>query len=295
MPVLEDRKSLASRASLLRLYSRSIAEGLRIGAYRSSNRGQGIEFSGVREYLRGDDVRSIDWNVTARMGKAFVKQFEEERELVVFFVVDRSLSMTTGFSKRSRLTAASEAAALLMFAAERLDSPMGAVLFGHDIEFSCKPENGKNQAMLLLSRLDEPPESTAAGSVLSNALRGTAQILKKKSLIFVLSDFRTTGYESELARLALKHDVVAIRITDSSDLELPEIGYVPFYDTESGVQRRLPTSTTSFRRAWRDEEIARRKRWETTCTRRGVTPLILSVDEDPVIMLSRYFGAGQGK
>lgn len=295
MPVLEDRKSLSSRASLLRLYSRTIADGLKFGTYRSNSRGQGIEFSGVREYLRGDDVRAIDWNVTARMGKAFVKQFEEERDLVVFFVVDRSLSMTTGFSKRSRLTAASEAAALLMFAAERIDSPMGAVLFGSDIEFSCKPVSGKNQAMLLLSHLDEPPENMAAGSVLSNALRGTAKILKKKSLVFILSDFRTTGYEPELARLALRHDVVAIRITDSSDLELPEMGYVPFYDTESGIQRRLPTSTTSFRRVWRDEEIARRKRWETTCLRRGAVPLILSVDEDPITVLSRYFNAGQGK
>ncbi len=286
---IENKETLASRAAQLHIFARGLAEGFKNGTFRSIYRGQGIEFSGVREYMRGDDVRSIDWNVTARMGKAFVKLFEEESDVTVFFVIDRSLSMYTGSKNRTRLEAASEAAALLAFAAEQNNYPVGAVLFNQGIEYSASPASGRDRTMLLLSWLDSLSENTNRGSALANALRGTAQLLKKRSVVFVFSDFRTTGYESELGALATKHDVVAIRITDKSDTELPETGSVPFSDTESNVRMVLPTNLSAFRRAWRDDSIKRAERFKTLCLQRNVTPATLSTSEDPVTMLMRLF------
>ena len=213
--IIESRESLAIRASRLRLRARTIAGGMKTGSFRSLYRGMGVEFNGVREYLQGDDVRLIDWNVTARMGKTYVKLFEEEKELIVFFVIDRSLSMQQGAGSRSRLEAASETAALLTLAASLNNSPVGAVMFGGSVEFSCAPEAGRDCEMLILSQLDSLPKSREKGSVLSNALHGTHRLLRSRALVFVISDFRTTGYEKELARLAkelekVEKDIAAV-------------------------------------------------------------------------------------
>src|SRR5574344_1216575 len=158
--LLGSRESLVRRAALLRLTARSLADSMRSGGFRSLYRGQGIEFNGVREYLPGDDVRTIDWNVTARMDKPYVKLFEEERELPVFLVIDRSLSMNTGSAGRSRLQTACETGALLTLAAEQNQSPVGAVFFDGKIGFSCAPKSGKDRAMLLLTHFDDIPEKT---------------------------------------------------------------------------------------------------------------------------------------
>lgn len=289
MPILQNYETLAACASKLRLLSKGIADGMKTGSLKSMYRGHGIEFSGVREYFRGDDVRSIDWNVTARMGRPYVQLFDEERELILFFVIDRSLSMYTGSSEKTRLSIATEAAALLTFAAEQSSSPIGAVFFDGETSFSCEPKSGKDQAMLIISRLDDVPEKTVTGSVLTKAIRGTARMLKRRSLVFIFSDFRTTGYESELARLATKHDVVAMCITDKTDSELPEAGAIPFYDIESENKITLPTAASSFRRAWRDACDQRLERWKSVCLRRGVIPVTMSTEDDPVQVLSRFF------
>ncbi|MBO5137863.1 MAG: DUF58 domain-containing protein [Spirochaetaceae bacterium] len=288
--------SLLRRANALRLSSKIISDGIRAGAFRSVYRGRGIEFSGVREYLRGDDVRSIDWNVTARMGKTFVKQFEEDRELILFLVVDASLSMQTGSSQKSRLYSALEIAALTAFAATHTNSPVGCVVFAKDILFGVEPKASHDQVLLLLSHFDNVLKSSYAdkverntGSALGKALKGTAKMLKKRSLVLVISDFRTTGYEKPLAVLCTKHDVVAVRITDSCDLELPEIGTVPFVDAESGFVQRFPTNAASFRREWREEGRQRLERWRGICSRRGAVPLEISTDEDVAQKLQQFF------
>ena len=149
--LISDRESLLKRAALLRITTTSLASAMQSGAFRSLYRGQGIEFAGVREYLRGDDVRTIDWNVTARSAKPFVKMFNEERELQIFLIIDRSVSMQEGAKNKSRLEMATEIAALLALAAERNSSPVGAVFFSGDIEFAIQPKNSQNQTLLLLS------------------------------------------------------------------------------------------------------------------------------------------------
>ncbi len=287
--VSPDRSTLAKRAMQLRLQALSIAEGMRLGSFRSLYRGQGIEFSGVREYLRGDDIRSIDWNVTARMGKPFVKVFEEERELIIFIICDTSLSMDTGSGGCSRLQKAFETGSLIVFAAEHNSSPVGAVFFDGRISFSCAPKSGKEQTMILLSRFESRLPEPYTGSVLANALRGAGKILKKRSLVFLLSDFRTAGYEAELARLSLKHDIVAVRFTDETDTELPDVGTLSFADPESSNRQRFPLSNAVFKKAWRDASVSSVERWASLCAKRGVHTLTISTSQDSSLALLRFF------
>ena len=283
------RDGFIQRAAYLRITTRSLATALQSGAFRSLYHGQGVEFSGVREYLRGDDVRAIDWNVTARTAKPFVKIFEEERELQIFLIVDRSLSMYSGTKGRSRLETASETAALLTLAAEHNGNAVGAVLFGNRIEFSCKPKSGQTQTMFLLSKFDEYPEQVSKGSVLENAITGAGRLLRKRSLVFVISDFRVKGWEDSFAYLAERHDVVAVRITDPSDSVLPEMGSVVFEDPEKQVKRIFPTSSRLFRSQWKEEGLMRAKRWQDACIRHGGVPLVISTSDDPLIELSSFF------
>jgi uncharacterized protein (DUF58 family) len=285
----DDRARLVRRASLLRLTAAALAQNIRGGGFKSLYRGHGIEFSGVREYFTGDDVRSIDWNVTARMARPFVKMYEEERELQIFLIVDRSLSMQTGVQGKSRLETAAEAAALLTLAAEQNASPVGAVLFDGALSFSCAPETGRDHSMLILSHLDRMNEQPVRGSVLGNALTGAERLLRHRSLIFVISDFRAAGWELPFARLAGHHDVVAVRITDPADSELPDVGTIPFADPETGDRVVLPTSSSVFARAWFDDNRRRLEKWTQICIKRGGYPVLLSVTEDPVAVLSRFF------
>lgn len=285
----KNRLRLVRRAQMLRLASAALAENMRNGGFKSLYRGHGIEFSGVRDYLLGDDIRSIDWNVTARMGRPFVKQFEEERELQVFFVIDRSLSMQAGATRMLRSSVATEAVALLVLAAEQNNSPIGAVFFDGAIQFSCAPKAGKERTMLILSRLEKDEKKHVRGSVLNNAIKGAEKLLKKRSLVFVVSDFRTAGWETSFAQLAEKNDVVALRITDPLDRDLPSIGTIPFCDPETNEQRVLPTSSKSFARAWFDDCRRRVDRWHEECLRHGGYPVQLSTEEDPLIVLSRFF------
>lgn len=287
--LIDNRESLIQKAAYLRITTRSLASALQSGTFRSLFRGQGIEFSGVREYLRGDDVRAIDWNVTARNGKPFVKVFEEERELQIFLIVDRSLSMMSGSKGRTRLETATEIAALLTLSAEHNGNPVGAVLFGDDLEFAIEPKCGQNQTMLLLTRLDEPPKALSGGSVLANALAGAGKILHKRSLIFVISDFRVNDWETPFVYLANRHDVVAVRISDKMDVNLPEVGTVMFRDHEQGIKKLFPTNSKMFRSQWKEDGLMRAKRWKDTCIRRGGVPLSVSTADDTLQTLTSFF------
>ncbi len=286
--LISDRESLLKRAAMLRITTMSLASAMQNGAFRSLYRGQGIEFAGVREYLRGDDVRTIDWNVTARSAKPFVKMFNEERELQIFLIVDRSISMQEGAKSKTRLESATEIAALLTLSAERNSNPVGAALFSGDIEFAIQPKTSQNQTLLLLSRLDEPPKRSK-GTALAASLNAAGKLLRKRSLVFVLSDFRVGGWEDAFARLAARHDVVAVRITDSVDSSLPEIGSVMVRDPESGIRRLFPTMSKTFRSEWREDAAMRSKRWTDSVLRRGGIPLAISTSEDTLSALLAFF------
>jgi len=281
-----DSSRVSERARYLKLAALSLAEGMRAGSFKSAFRGRGVDFDGVREYERGDDIRSIDWNVTARMGKPFVKLWREERELVVFVVLDLSLSMHAG--SRSRRDQAVEAAALIAFAAEQTSSPLGSVVFDGAVGPVFKPRVGKDQVLAVVSSFDHfaPRER---GSALASALAGAARALRNRSLVVAISDFRVDGYEKELGILARKHDVLAVRVVSPTDEALPDAGYLPFRDPETGVAVSYPTSSRAFREAWAREHREGIHRWEHLAARRGVANLVLSTEDDAALVLTRFF------
>lgn len=288
-----DSDSLVKKASFLRIQARSVAESMKSGNFRSLYRGQGIEFSGVRDYIRGDDIRSIDWNVTARMGRPYVKIFEEERELQILIILDTSASMLLdcGSKQPNKYTAGANVAALIALASEMNGCSVGAVLFDGRIHFSCKPQTGKEQTMLILTRLDKLPENKTTGSVLANALIGADKILRKRSLVFVLSDFRSANWENPLIQLAQKNDVVAFRITDEFDRALPSVGSVVFKDVESDLKMVLPTSSSKLKEEWKNRNESMQWRWQETCVKHGIMPYLMNVSDDPLQVLSAVFEA----
>lgn len=285
---------LSKRASLLRIKAAPLAENLRSGGFKSVFRGQGIEFSDVREYFPGDNVRSIDWNVTARMGKPFIKQYEEDRELNVFLILDCSESMMQGTGGKSRLSQGLETSALLLLAAEQNAGAVGAVFFDGEIKFSCPPKSGEKNAMMILSKLEKLEngvfdDERVSGSVLPNAIAGAAKILKRRSLVFVISDFRAAKWQDDFARLSQKHDVVAVKITDKSDFELPETGTISFFDIESGKRAFFPTSSKKFKQSWFEDNRRRNDRWQDFCKKHGAFPLAVSTGEDAAFALTKFF------
>ncbi|MCR5606060.1 MAG: DUF58 domain-containing protein [Treponema sp.] len=287
----DDYEQLYRRAKKMRINAKSLINTMQMGAFQSLYYGHGVEFSGVREYLLGDDVRAIDWNVTARIGRPYVKLYLEDRELQFFLIIDRSLSMRTGSGGKSKLDCANETGELISLVAEQSSSPLGAVFFSNEIEFACAPKIGKKHVQFVLTQFENINEKVKAGSILINALTGSVKLLKKRSLVFVISDFRIDGWKDSLAYLALRHDVIAVRINDSLDSELPDTGSIPFMDRESGKHKIFPTSSGLFRRAWRDADTQRRKEWKSACLRCGCMPLEISTSEDPAIVLSNFFTA----
>ena len=288
---LANNESLIKKALYLRLMAEDIAEGMKSGNFRSLYRGQGIEFAGVRDYIRGDDIRSIDWNVTVRMGRPYIKIFEEERELQIFLITDSSLSMQleTNSGRRTKYASAAETAALVTIAAEINACPTGAVFFDGAIHFSCEPSLGKETTMQILNHLDRLPASPTPGSVLPNAISAAAKVLRKRTLVFVLSDFRCSGWEKPLISLAQKNDVIAINIHDASDEELPSLGTVTFKDMESGLKMTLPSSSPSFQKEWRSYNEMNQNRWQDFCLKHGIMPVVLDTKTEPVQILNQIF------
>ena len=287
----KNQENLLKKASYLRLAAINLAEGMKSGNFRSLYKGQGIEFSGVRDYIRGDDVRSIDWNVTARMGTPYVKIFEEDRELQIFMIIDSSFSMRLkgDGEKLTKYDTVVQLASLLTLAAEINGCPIGSVFFDGEIYFSCKPQGGRERTMLLLSKLNKKLEKGVRGSVLENAITGAGKLLNKRSLVFVLSDFRNGDYQKPLIRLAQKNDVVAIKINNKMDTQLPLVGAAKFLDVESGYTERLPSSSAAFQKSWKDYFEKINYTWRETCTKHGIMPVMMSVNDDALQVLSSVF------
>ena len=259
---------------LLELRTRGLVNSLFTGEYRSVFKGQGMEFSEVREYQPGDEVRSIDWNVTARMRKPYVKRYIEERELTVMLAVDLSGSERFGTRTRFKSELASELAAVLAMSAIRNNDRVGAVLFTDRIEHVVPPRKGRRHALRLMRDL-LAFEPAGRGTDLAGALEYAGKMLTHKAIIFVVSDFQATDLEQPLKLLAQRHDVVAVTVDDPSEQELPDIGQARFVDPETGLTIDVDTSDEQVRARFAEavaEELSARKR----LLRR------LAIDEVPV-------------
>jgi uncharacterized protein (DUF58 family) len=250
------------QVKLLELRTRGLVNSLFTGEYRSVFKGQGMEFSEVREYQPGDEVRSIDWNVTARMRKPYVKRYIEERELTVMLAVDLSGSERFGTRTRFKSELASELAAVLAMSAIRNNDRVGAVLFTDRIEHVVPPRKGRRHALRLMRDL-LAFEPVGVGTDLDAALEYAGKMLAHKAVIFVVSDFQAPDLEPSLKLLAQRHDVIAVTVDDPSETALPDIGLARFVDPETGQTLDVDTSDPAvrggFAAAVADETSARRR------------------------------------
>ena len=229
----------------IELRARRLVNTLFSGEYRSVFRGQGIEFAEVRDYQHGDDFRSIDWNVTARMGSPYVKTFEEERELTLLLVVDRSGSVEFG-RPSTKSEVAMEVAAVLALAAARQNDRVGAVVFSSGIDHVVSPGKGRRHALRVIrDLLAFAPQNR--GTNIKAALAYVARLLRHRSIVVVLSDFRAHGWDEQLGRLASRHEVVAITVDDAREAQLPEAGWIELQDAESGRRSLVDTSSRETR------------------------------------------------
>jgi uncharacterized protein (DUF58 family) len=282
-----DRSELLGRISTFPLLAGVLAEELLSGDYRSIFKGQGIEFDEVRRYEQGDDVRSIDRNVSARFGTPYVKMYREERELTVALALDCSASMHTGVGP-SRYEQGVLAAALVAFSAERAGQRVGGVFFDREIRRIFPPRKGRFHVMALLSgALGLPPGRK--GSELGKALGGLGRLLKRRSLVVLISDFHSLAWELELGDLARRHDVIALRVRDPLDRELPPLGLLSLADPETGALVQAPTDSPAFREAWGEWQGERSRLWESICRRSGAACFELSTGEDAASALIRFF------
>ena len=236
----------------IEITTRHLVRDIVAGEYSSAFRGRGVEFAEVREYQPGDDVRTIDWNVTARLGSAYVKRYLEERELSVLFVVDMSASGGFGSRVRTKGQLGAEVAAVLALAAARNNDRVGALFFTDRVEYHLPPAKGRRHVLRLISDV-LAFEPTGTGTDLGAALAELETTLRRRAIIFVLSDFMAAGYEAVLGRLSRRHDLVALQLIDPRERELPAVGLVTLWDPESAAWRRVDTDDPALR-----EHFARR-------------------------------------
>ena len=282
---------LARDARRIKVAAERVAAALAAGGYRSAFRGQGVEFDEVREYHDGDDVRTIDWNVTSRLGgaaspayasAAYSKVFREERELAILLLVDRSASMLAGSVEKRDLSV--WVAAILALSAQFSDDRIGACLFSDRIESWVAPARGRTRVLRLVNDLLRA-RPAGRGSDLALALRTVAANLQRRSVCIILSDFKTDGYRHELRAAARAHDVIAVRIAEPLDRALPAGAAVELVDPETGLRRFGVAG--EYRRFW-DRHV---QAWRTHCREAGVEVLEIGTGEDAAASLARFFAA----
>ncbi len=248
---------LLKKVRQVEIKTRGMVNHVFSGEYHSVFKGRGMEFSEVREYQFGDDIRQIDWNVTARNNKPFVKIFEEERELTVMLLVDVSGSGQFGTVSAMKTEIAAEICAVLAFSAIRNNDKVGLILFSDTIEKFISPKKGKSHILRIVrDLLSHEPEGT--GTDISGALEYLNHVIKKRSIAFVMSDFIDKDYDNALRIVSKRHDVIAVTMNDPRERELPEIGLIKMKDAESGEERWIDTSNSlvqkAFRKYWLEHE-----------------------------------------
>ncbi len=246
-----DTTELLKKVRKIEIKTRSISKHLFTGEYHSTFKGRGMSFSEVRPYQYGDDIRNIDWNVTARQHEPFVKIFEEERELTLMLMVDMSPSSYFGTYQQLKKEWATEICAVLAFSAISNNDKVGLILFSDQIELFIPPKKGKQHILRILRELINA-EPRGKGTRVADALQFFNNILKKRSIAFILSDFWDRDYELPLRILANKHDLIGIQLYDQMEEQLPDIGFIQSYDLETGQMQWIDTSSSSLRNEYQE-------------------------------------------
>ncbi len=283
-----DTKELLKKVRKIEIKTRRLSNHIFGGEYHSTFKGRGMTFSEVRQYQYGDDIRAIDWNVTARYNEPYVKVFEEERELTMMLVVDISGSEFFGTSEQFKKDTVTEIAATLAFSAIQNNDKVGLILFSDQVELYIPPKKGKSHVLRIIRELIEfQPKSRQTN--ISEALKFLSNIMKKKAIVFMLSDFMDDDYERTLKIVGNKHDVTGIRIYDKHDEEIPNLGMVRMLDAETGKTHLVNTSAKSVRTHYKANALRLAAYFENTFTKSGAGTISTRVDESYVRKLLGYF------
>lgn len=285
-----DLTEVLKKIRKIEIFTKRMVNDLFSGEYHSVFKGRGMEFDEVREYQTGDDVRAIDWNVTARMGAPYIKRFVEERELIVLFLLDVSASGLFGTHAKTKIDTAAEICALLAFSAIQNNDKVGAIIFSDRVEQYIPPDKGRRHVLHVIRNLlfFEP---TGTGTNISIALDYLLRVVKRRAIVFVLSDFVSGDFSKPLAMAANKFDLVAIRIRDNRETDLGQARLVRLWDQETGTERVVDLGHTKSRERFSRLVSAEDQRLKTLFRRHGIDSIDIATADDYARPLSVFFRA----
>ena len=281
-------REILKQVRRVEIATRGLVNDVFSGEYHSVFKGRGMNFAEVREYQHGDDIRAIDWNVTARTGAPFIKVFDEERELTVMLVVDVSASGDFGSRSRMKGEVAVEICAVLAFSATRNNDKVGLIIFSDRIEKFVPPRKGRRHVLRVLRELlyFEPE---GRGTDIAGALQYLARVVRRRAVVFVVSDFLADGYEKALAVAGRRHDTVAIRMSDPREHQLPAVGYLELEDAETGEHVTVDVSDPAFRAAFESDVAEKLTARERQFRKTRVDVVEITTDHPYAERLMRFF------
>jgi uncharacterized protein (DUF58 family) len=291
-------KELTKKIRYIQIYTSKAVNDVLAGEYHSVFKGQGMEFDEVRAYQPGDDIKTIDWNVTARTGLPYVKRYVEEREITVFFLVDLSASGFFGSLEKLKNEIAAEFCALLAFSAIKNNDKVGLIVFTDTIELFIPPAKGTSHVLRLIRELlffGPGKKRVRTGTDIALALDYLGRVLHKRGVVFLVSDFLDKDFEKTLGVLARRHDLIAVTVADPRECALPDVGLMEIQDAETGAQVLVDTGDKEVRRRY--EELARKKNDKLASLFKGtgVDHIELYTDRDYVLDLVKFFRKRMGK
>lgn len=281
-------EELAKKIRILQITTRKVVNDVLAGEYGSVFRGRGMEFDEVREYMPGDEIRTIDWNVTARTGTPYVKRFVEERELTVIFVVDLSASGAFGSVRKLKNEVAAEFCSLLAFSAVKNNDKVGLIVFTDQIEMYIPPKKGTQHVLRVIRELLNFKPRQASTDI-EGALDFLGKVTKKRSVVFLVSDFQAEGFEKPMRVIGKRHDLIAVTVVDPREVSLPNVGLVELEDAETGEIVLVDTGSAGIRKRY--ERLGREQsaRFRELFSSMGVDQIEVMTDRDYVPNLVRFF------
>ncbi|KAA5534027.1 DUF58 domain-containing protein [Paenimyroides baculatum] len=285
-----ETKDILQKVRKIEIKTRRLSDHIFSGEYHTSFKGKGMSFAEVRQYQYGDDIRAIDWNVTARYSEPYVKVFEEERELTLMLMIDVSGSQDFGSTNDFKRDIVTEIAATLAFSATTNNDKIGLILFSDQIELFIPPKKGKSHILRIIRELiNFQPKSNQTN--IGQAFEYLSKVMKKKAIVFVLSDFMTKDYDRILRIAAKRHDVTGIKVYDKREQDLNNVGYVLMQDAETNEAQYVNTSDANVRKAYREHYQELEDYFTTTFTRSGAGVIKTATDDSYVKKLLAYFKA----
>ena len=283
-----ETKELLKKVRKIEIKTRRLSNNIFGGEYHSAFKGRGMTFSEVRSYQFGDDVRTIDWNVTARYNEPFVKVFEEERELTLMLIVDVSSSALFGTDSALKKNIITEISATLAFSALQNNDKVGLILFSDQIELYIPPSKGKTHVLRIIRELIEFKPLSKKTDI-NSALEFLNRVMKKKSIAFLLSDFISSDYEKSLKIVSKKHDLTGIKVYDKFEEFIPNLGLVQMFDQELGEIKLIDTSSIKIRKNYKNQMSLNFKKFNDVFTRNGAGTISCRTDESYIKKLLNYF------